>query len=98
MPHVPILPPEQAPKEVNAVYEEFYRRMSFPSPPNFIMTQGHSSTVVRGTWEAVRNILVTGDASPVAERDDVCGDLQGSKLSLLHGGAHCVLSHVGREA
>jgi len=42
------------------VYEEFYRRMSFPSPPNFIMTQGHSSTVVRGTWEVVRNTLVTG--------------------------------------
>jgi uncharacterized peroxidase-related enzyme len=61
MPHVPILPPDKAPKEVNAVYEEFYRRMSFPSPPNFITTQGHSSTVVRGTWEVVRNILVTGE-------------------------------------
>ena len=35
--------------------------MSFPSPPNFIMTQGHSSTVVRGTWEAVKGALVTGD-------------------------------------
>jgi uncharacterized peroxidase-related enzyme len=34
--------------------------MSFPAPPNFITTQGHSSTVVRGTWEAVKNILVTG--------------------------------------
>ena len=34
--------------------------MSFPSAPNFITTQGHSSTVVRGTWEAVRNILITG--------------------------------------
>jgi len=43
-----------------AVYEEFYRRMSFPAPPNFITTQGHSSTVVRGTWEAVKNILVAG--------------------------------------
>lgn len=61
MPHVPILPPDKAPKDVNTVYEEFYRRMSFPSPPNFIMTQGHSSTVVRGTWEAVRSILVTGE-------------------------------------
>ena len=60
MPHIPILPPEQAPKDVNAVYEEFYRRMSFPSPPNFIMTQGHSSTVVRGTWEMVKNVLVMG--------------------------------------
>jgi uncharacterized peroxidase-related enzyme len=61
MPHVSILPPDKAPKDVNAVYEGFYRRMSFPSPPNFIMTQGHSSTVVRGTWEAVRNVLVTGE-------------------------------------
>jgi len=61
MAHVPVLPPEKAPKEVNAVYEEFYRRMAFPSPPHFITTQGHSRTVVRGTWEAVKNILVTGD-------------------------------------
>ena len=60
MPNIPILPPDKAPKEVNAVYEEFYRRMSFPSAPNFITTQGHSSTVVRGSWEAVRNVLVTG--------------------------------------
>jgi uncharacterized peroxidase-related enzyme len=61
MPHVPLLPPTDATKNVQAVYEEFYRRMSFPSPPNFIMTQGHSPTVARGTWEAVRNILVTGE-------------------------------------
>ena len=61
MPHVRLLTPEKAPKEVNAVYEEFYRRMSFPSPPNFIMTQSHSSTVVRGTWETVMNVLFTGD-------------------------------------
>ena len=60
MPHIPVLPPDKAPKDVNAVYEEFYRRMSSPSPPNFIMTQGHSSTVVRGTWEVVKNVLVTG--------------------------------------
>lgn len=61
MPHIPILKPDEAPKEVKGVYEEFHRRMSFPSAPNFIMTQGHSSTVVRGTWEAVRNILVMGE-------------------------------------
>jgi uncharacterized peroxidase-related enzyme len=60
MPHIPILPPDKAPKDVNAVYEEFYRRMSFPSAPNFITTQGHSATVVRGTWEAVKGALVTG--------------------------------------
>jgi uncharacterized peroxidase-related enzyme len=61
MPHVPLLQPREAPKEVIAVYEEFYRRMSFPSAPNFIMTQGHSPTVARGTWDAVRNILVIGE-------------------------------------
>jgi uncharacterized peroxidase-related enzyme len=61
MPHVPLLKTEMAPEVVKTVYEEFYRRMSFPSPPNFIMTQGHSPSVARGTWEAVRNILVSGE-------------------------------------
>ena len=61
MAHFPILQPTDAPKEVQAVYEEFYKRMSFPSPPNFIMTQGHSPTVARGTWELVRNVLVSGE-------------------------------------
>ncbi len=61
MPHVPVLKPEQASPEVNAVYDEFYLRMSFPSPPNFIMTQGHSPSVARGTWEAVRNVLIGGE-------------------------------------
>ena len=61
MAHLPIVQPNDAPKEVQAVYEEFHRRMSFPSPPNFIMTQGHSPTVARGTWELVRNVLVTGE-------------------------------------
>ena len=35
--------------------------MSFPAPPNFIMTQGHAPLVARGTWEVVRNVLVTGN-------------------------------------
>src|SRR6185369_1236450 len=61
MPHIPILKAEAAPESVKAVYEEFHKRMDFPSPPNFIMTQGHSPTVVRGTWEVVRNVLVTGE-------------------------------------
>ena len=60
MPHIPILQPNEAPKDVKGVYEEFYSRMDFPSAPNFIMTQGHSSTVARGTWEVVRGVLVTG--------------------------------------
>ena len=61
MPFVPILKPAEASGEANIVYEEFYRRMSFPSPPNFIMTQGHSPTVARGTWEVVQNVLVLGE-------------------------------------
>jgi len=60
MPHIPILTFDDAPKEVKGVYEEFHLRMSFPSAPNFIMTQGHSPTVARGTWDVVRNVLVTG--------------------------------------
>ena len=72
-PHIPVLKMEDASPEVKVVYEEFYRRMSFPSPPNFIMTQGHSKTVPRGTLEAVvkaRNAAVTAQrpsAQAVAE-------------------------------
>ena len=61
MPHIPILPPEEASADAKIVYEDFYRRMSFPSPPNFIMTQGHSPAVTRGTWGLVRNVLVLGE-------------------------------------
>jgi len=61
MPHIPILKPADASKEAQNVYEEFHRRMSFPEPPNFIMTQGHSPTVARGTWELVKNVLLLGE-------------------------------------
>jgi len=61
MPHIQICTPEKATKEVLAVYEEFYTRMQFPSAPNFIMTQGHAPAVARGTWDLVRNVLVTGE-------------------------------------
>src|SRR5215216_4496438 len=61
MPHIPLLSPHEAHKDVQTVYKEFHSRMDFPSPPNFIMTQGHSRTVARGTWEVVRNVLVTGE-------------------------------------
>jgi uncharacterized peroxidase-related enzyme len=60
MPHILPVPRVRASAESRVVYDEFYRKMSFPAPPNFIMTQGHSATVARGTWEAVRNVLVTG--------------------------------------
>ena len=61
MPHIPILKPAHASKDVKGIYEEFYRGMSFVSPPNFIMTQGHSYVVARGTWELVRHVLVGGE-------------------------------------
>lgn len=60
MPHISPLSSDQAQPEARDTYEEFRRRMGFPSPPNFITTQGHSPNVVRGTWDLVRNVLVTG--------------------------------------
>jgi uncharacterized peroxidase-related enzyme len=60
MPHIPPLLPDDAPDEVKDIYEDFSRKMRFPSPPNFIMTQGHSPTVAKGSWELVQNVLVTG--------------------------------------
>src|SRR5688572_18633815 len=60
MPHIsPLLPPEVS-AEAAAVYEEFHLGMGFPSAPNFIMTQGHAPNVARGSWLAVKNILVEG--------------------------------------
>ena len=61
MSRVPILRPEAASQPVKDIYEEFHLRMAFPSPPNFIMTLGHSPTVARGTWELVRHVLVGGE-------------------------------------
>jgi uncharacterized peroxidase-related enzyme len=60
MPHIPILPTAAASSEARKVYEEFYRRMSFPSPPNFITTQGHSPETARGTWELLKHVLLGG--------------------------------------
>ena len=61
MPNLPLVHPEDAPKQAQVVYEEFYRGMSFPAPPNFITTQGHAPLVARATGEGVRNVLVTGN-------------------------------------
>ena len=58
MAFVSILKPDDASIETRTVYEEFYRRMSFPAPPNFIMTQGHSPTVAKGTWGVVKNHFI----------------------------------------
>ncbi|HEY1800483.1 MAG TPA: carboxymuconolactone decarboxylase family protein [Terriglobales bacterium] len=60
MPHIPILGPDAASPGARAVYEEFYRRMSFPSPPNFITVQGHSEVAARGIWELLKNVLLGG--------------------------------------
>ena len=60
MAHINPLPLVNALPETKTIYEEFHRRMGFPSPPNFIMTQGHSPNVARGSWDLVRNVLVTG--------------------------------------
>ncbi len=59
-PHIKPLPPADASPEARDTYEEFRCRMGFPSPPNFITTQGHSPTVVKGSWDLVRNVLLTG--------------------------------------
>lgn len=60
MPHISTVLPDQAPEDVRELYDDFRTRMSFPAAPNFIMTQGHSSAVVRGTWGLVQNVLVSG--------------------------------------
>ncbi len=61
MPHVPLLREAEASKEVSLIYADFTRRMGFPAPPNFILTQGHSAAVAQGTWDLVRNVLVMGE-------------------------------------
>ena len=61
MPHIDICTPQKAPPASRAVYKEFYTVMNFPSAPNFILTQGHSPAVARGTWDLVRNVLVAGE-------------------------------------
>ena len=61
MPHIPVCSTIEASTDSLAVYEEFYTQMRFSSAPNFIMTQGHSPTVARGTWDLVRSVLVSGE-------------------------------------
>ena len=63
MPRIPTVELEQAANDVKAIYGDFHTRMSFPAPPNFIKSQGHSATVAQGTWDLVRNVLVTGRIS-----------------------------------
>lgn len=60
MPRIPIVEPGTASPEVEAVYEEFYKRMQFPAAPNFITVQGHSEAATRGIWELLKSVLLGG--------------------------------------
>jgi uncharacterized peroxidase-related enzyme len=61
MPHIPLLYPASASPEVQDLYEDFRLRMLFPAAPNFILTQGHSRSAARGSWDLVRSVLVGGE-------------------------------------
>jgi uncharacterized peroxidase-related enzyme len=67
MPRISPLEHDLASTEVKAIYDDFYRRMSFPGPPNFIKSQGHSVSVAQGTWDLVRNVLVGGRISRISK-------------------------------
>ena len=60
VPHIPPCLPATASPAALVVYDEFHKGMGFPAAPNFIMTQGHAPDVARGSWLAVKNILVGG--------------------------------------
>ena len=60
MPNIATMEPSSASAEVREIYADFQRKMGFPSPPNFIKTQGHSAAVAKGTWGLVENVLVRG--------------------------------------
>ena len=78
MPHVPLLETEKAPQEVKAIYEEFHRRMSFPSAAQF----HHDARPLshRGAGNVGGGAECPGQRgnSPLDEGDDVCRHLEGS--------------------
>jgi uncharacterized peroxidase-related enzyme len=89
MPHVPPCLPPSASAEAQAIYDEFYRSMGFPAPPNFIVTQGHAPNVARGSWEAVRNIL--------AEEGEIARwikELMFVAISVDRGCVYCSAAHL----
>ncbi len=88
MPRISTLEPTQAPPGVLAVYTDFYRRMMFPAAPNFLKVQGHSSTVVQGTWDVVRNVLVTGKISRFVK------EMLFVAISNDRGCRYCVAAHI----
>ena len=61
MPRMPLVEPNAAPPDIRAIYEHFCARMRFPTPPNFITVQGHSTAAARGIWELLQNVLLNGE-------------------------------------
>ena len=61
MTRFPIVSESEAPEELVEVFADFRSRMGFPVAPNFILAQGGSPSVVRGTWGVVRHVLVEGE-------------------------------------
>src|SRR5688572_3583742 len=88
MPHVKVLEPRQAPENVRAVYSDFHQRMSFPAAPNFIKVQGHSPTVVQGSWDLVRNVLVLGKIPRYAK------EMLFVAISKERGCGYCEAAHI----
>jgi len=63
MPRIPTVELDRASGEVRAIYAEFHLLMKFPAAPNFIKSQGHNASVAQGTWDLVRNVLISGNIS-----------------------------------
>src|SRR5258705_13542980 len=95
MPHISPVSQDEASQETKDVYADFARRMLFALPPNFIKTQGHSATVARATWDLVRGMLVSGQIPRWIKEMMFVADLKGTQLSLLRGGASCLLPDAG---
>jgi uncharacterized peroxidase-related enzyme len=88
MPQINVLESDKALMEVQAVYLDFHRPMSFPAAPNIIKVQGHSPTVVRGTWDLVRNVLVTGQVSRIVK------EMMFVAISKDRGCLYCEAAHI----
>jgi hypothetical protein len=95
MAHVPLLEVEQAPLQVKTVYEEFHRRMSFPSPPNFIMDARPLSRRGAGNVGGGAECPGLRRDSAMDEGDDICRHLEGSNMPVLHGCPLRLLPHDG---
>jgi uncharacterized peroxidase-related enzyme len=88
MPYVLPLATAIAPVAIKSIYEDFRNLMGFASPPNFITTQGHSLVVAQGTWEVVRNILVSGEIPRLTK------ELIFVAISKDRGCLYCAAAHI----